>query len=224
MSEFKLESNFPEQPDFSKSASGLVPAIVQHDRTGEVLMQAWMSKESWAASLESGYATFFSRSRQEIWRKGETSGNLLKLVDARLDCDRDSLLLKVLPTGAVCHLGTSTCWGEASGSTLTRLQATVQQRAAKADEADQSSSYTVRLLEKGTARIAQKVGEEGVETALAAVKGDREELKAEIADLMFHLTVLLQDQQMDWKDVWGVLESRARERAVNLRPRPEPAT
>ena len=223
MSEFKFESAFPEQPDFSKSASGLIPAIVQHDRTGEVLMQAWMSKESWAASLESGYATFFSRSRQELWRKGETSGNLLELVDARLDCDRDSLLLKVLPTGAVCHLGTSTCWGEASGSTLTRLQTTVQERATRM-ETDTTASYTARLLEKGTARIAQKVGEEGVETALAAVKGDREELKAEIADLMFHLTVLLQDQQMDWTDVWGVLESRARDRAVNLRPRPEPAT
>ena len=223
MSEFKFESAFLEQPDFSKSASGLIPAIVQHDRTGEVLMQAWMSKESWAASLESGYATFFSRSRQELWRKGETSGNLLELVDARLDCDRDSLLLKVLPTGAVCHLGTSTCWGEASGSTLTRLQTTVQERATRM-ETDTTASYTARLLEKGTARIAQKVGEEGVETALAAVKGDREELKAEIADLMFHLTVLLQDQQMDWTDVWGVLESRARDRAVNLRPRPEPAT
>lgn len=108
-------------------------------------------------------------------RRAVKSGNLLDLVDARLDCDRDSLLLKVLPAGAaVCHLGTSTYWGEASGSTLTRLEATVQKRVTKAHEVDQSSSYIARLLEKGTARIAQKVGEEGVETALEALKGDRE--------------------------------------------------
>ena len=165
--------------------SQLLPAIVQHAISGKVLMQGYMNPAALARTLDSGNVTFFSRSKQRLWTKGESSGHTLKLVSIDSDCDADSLLVLALPQGPTCHVGTETCWHNNSANSpqlafLYELEQVIQSR----EGADPASSYTASLFAKGVKRIAQKVGEEGVESALAAMAGDREELANEAADLL----------------------------------------
>jgi phosphoribosyl-AMP cyclohydrolase / phosphoribosyl-ATP pyrophosphohydrolase len=194
--------------DFDKGG-GLVPAVVQDAATLQVLMVAYMDPAALAETVESGEATFYSRSRGGRWRKGETSGNRLKVVSITADCDRDALLVQVEPMGPACHLDTTSCFGaeDAPGlGRLARLEAVIAARAG----ADPETSWTARLLASGPKRVAQKVGEEGVETALAGVAGTDEELSGEAADLVYHLLVLLRARGLSLADVLGVLAARAR--------------
>jgi phosphoribosyl-ATP pyrophosphohydrolase/phosphoribosyl-AMP cyclohydrolase len=190
--------------DWNKQG-GLLPAIVQDAGTLRVLMLGYMSRESLAATLASGQVTFFSRSRNTLWTKGETSGNTLRLVSVDTDCDRDSLLVLARPNGPTCHLGTPSCFPQAPADAVAALDVVVAQRQANATDA----SYTRRLFDAGIARIAQKVGEEGVETALAAVTADDAALRGEAADLIYHLLVLLRARGMGWDDVRAELARRA---------------
>lgn len=184
---------------------GLIPAIVQNRADGEVRMVGYVSREALAATLETGLVTFFSRSKKRLWMKGESSGNRLRLVDARSDCDGDAVLFIVDAAGPTCHLGTSSCFGDGHSSHfLDELERRIGDRA----QADPKDSYTARLLAGGIKRIAQKVGEEGVETALAATAGDEQELAEEAADLLYHLTVLLKARDMGWKEVADALQRR----------------
>jgi phosphoribosyl-ATP pyrophosphohydrolase/phosphoribosyl-AMP cyclohydrolase len=188
---------------------GLLPAIVQDAATAQVLMLGYMNRDALAASLDSGFVTFFSRSKQRLWRKGETSGNSLALRSVHADCDDDALLVRARPQGPTCHLGTASCFGEDAlpgAAWLGRLQEVVSERA----DAPPEQSYTARLLASGLPRIAQKVGEEGVETALAAVTTDGEALAGEAADLLYHLIVLLHARGLGLEDVVKVLEQRHR--------------
>jgi len=192
--------------DFAKGG-GLVPAIVQHADTGEVLMLAYMNAEALKVTRESGKVTFFSRSKDRLWTKGETSGNVLALVSVTPDCDADTLLVRASPAGPACHLGTKTCFGDQPGpgvGFLGALQRIVEERG----EADPSESYTAKLLAKGVLKCAQKVGEEGVETALAAAAEDDTAVLNESADLLFHLTVMLKARGLKLEDVVSVLERR----------------
>lgn len=193
--------------DFDKGG-GLVCAVVQDRLTLQVLMVAWMDRAALEETLQSGEATFFSRSRGARWRKGETSGNTLKVETITLDCDGDTLLLAVEPAGPACHLGTTSCFGEAEAPGIGRLGALERTIAARA-KAPVDESWTAKLLERGVKRIAQKVGEEGVETALAGAAGDDAELCAESADLLYHLGVLLHARRLGFDDVMSVLAARA---------------
>ena len=196
--------------DWSKG-DGLLPAVVQHWRTGEVLMLGYMNAEALAQTLDSGHVTFFSRSKQRLWTKGESSGHVLALKSVRIDCDADTLLVQAEPHGPTCHLGSSSCFGERAEVApplgfLASLDRLVEQREAERPE----GSYTTRLFEGGLRRIAQKVGEEGVETALAAVVQDDEALLGEAADLVFHLMVALRARGLGMEAVCRVLEARHR--------------
>ncbi|MGF6492842.1 phosphoribosyl-ATP pyrophosphohydrolase/phosphoribosyl-AMP cyclohydrolase [Luteibacter sp. 621] len=195
-------------PDFAKG-DGLVPAIVQHARTGEVLMLGYMDEAALAKTRETGLVTFFSRSKQRLWTKGETSGDTLALVDLKIDCDADTLLVRALPAGPTCHTGTTSCFGDdvvpALGF-LAELNALVASRHAERPE----GSYTTKLFEGGIRRMAQKVGEEGVETALAAVAEDDDALLGEAADLVFHLMVVLRARGIGFEQVVEKLVSRHR--------------
>lgn len=202
MSDTTIETHL----DWDKS-NGLLPAVVQHWRSGEMLMLGYMNRESLAATRSSGKVTFFSRSKQRLWTKGESSGNTLLLKSLHIDCDADTILVRAEPVGPTCHLGTSTCFADAPGLPLAflgELDALVEQRHADRPEA----SYTTGLFNAGVRKIAQKVGEEGVETALAGVVQDDAELLGESADLLFHLLVLLRARGLGLADVVGVLESR----------------
>ncbi len=193
--------------DFDKSG-GLVPAIVQDVATLQVLMLAYMDRAALNETLESGEATFFSRSRGGRWRKGETSGNRLRVTNVCLDCDGDTLLVSVVPQGPACHLGTTTCFGGAAPQgvgPLATLERTIKVRAT----ASPTESWTAKLLAAGPKRIAQKVGEEGVECALAGAAGDANELSQEAADLLYHLAVLLHVRGLSYSDVLAVLAQRA---------------
>ena len=187
----------------------LIPAIVQDAFDGRVLMQAFMNPEALNATLETGKVTFWSRSRQRLWTKGETSGNTLVLVDIRPDCDHDCLLVLARPAGPVCHLGTDSCFdGEDASHTglafLSELEKVIVQRHAERP----AGSYTTSLFEAGVKRIAQKVGEEAVETALAAASGDDTELLNEASDLVYHLLVLLRSRAIELENLVNVLRSR----------------
>lgn len=186
---------------------GLLPAIVQDALTGKALMQGYMDRAALEATLESGKVTFFSRSKQRLWMKGETSAHTLDLIEVSSDCDNDSLLVMANPNGPTCHLGTESCWDEAAPAGYTFL-ADLERVLASRKTAEPESSYTASLYQKGIKRIAQKVGEEGVETALAATVADKEELKNEAADLIYHLLVLLQASDMSMGDVIQVLQAR----------------
>ena len=185
----------------------LLPAIVQDALSGKVLMQGYMDQDALAKTLETGKVTFFSRSKQRLWTKGETSGNTLDLVSVACDCDQDSLLVLANPNGPTCHTGVESCWFDGNTPAFTFLADLERVLAARKD-ADPKSSYTASLYNKGIKRIAQKVGEEGVETALAATVRDKEELKNEAADLLCHLTVLLQASDMSLNDALDVLRER----------------
>tara|TARA_B100000482_G_scaffold56009_1_gene38280 strand:+ start:879 stop:1496 length:618 start_codon:yes stop_codon:yes gene_type:complete len=185
----------------------LLPAIVQDALSGKVLMQGYMDQDALAKTLETGKVTFFSRSKQRLWTKGETSGNTLDLVSVACDCDQDSLLVLANPNGPTCHTGVESCWFDGNTPAFTFLADLERVLAARKD-ADPKSSYTASLYNKGIKRIAQKVGEEGVETALAATVRDKEELKNEAADLLYHLTVLLQASDMSLNDALDVLRER----------------
>jgi phosphoribosyl-ATP pyrophosphohydrolase/phosphoribosyl-AMP cyclohydrolase len=196
----------PEQLDWAKM-DGLIPAIVQHAASGGVRMLGYMDRAALDATIADRLVTFHSRSRKGPWRKGETSGNLLDVVDIRCDCDRDSLLILAIPRGPTCHTGSESCFGDdgAPGTGfLASLAATVTARAS----ADPQSSYTAALLSEGPKRLAQRVGEEGVEVALAAVAGDAAELTSEAADLVYHLTVLLEASDSSWPAVIDELRRR----------------
>ena len=189
---------------------GLIPAIVQDAFDGRVLMQAYMNPEALACSLDSGKVTFWSRSRKELWTKGETSGNTLKLVAIHADCDKDCLLVLAIPSGPACHRNTDSCFDSDEHAIMPELAflASLERLVALREEERPEGSYTTTLFEAGIKRIAQKVGEEGVETALAAVVGDREELVNESADLLYHLLVLLRASDLGLSDVTAVLRSR----------------
>jgi phosphoribosyl-ATP pyrophosphohydrolase/phosphoribosyl-AMP cyclohydrolase len=189
--------------------NGLLPAIVQDAFDGRVLMQAYMSPESLARSLESGKVTFWSRSRQSLWTKGETSGNTLELVSIHGDCDGDCLLVLARPAGPACHRGSETCFDDTAevAPTLAFIAA-LERVVAQRDRDRPEGSYTTRLFEAGVKRIAQKVGEEGVETALAGATADPDELRNESADLLYHLLVLLRASGLSLREVVETLESR----------------
>lgn len=190
-------------------SKGLIPCVVQDAATSQVLMLAYMDEAALAETLASDEATFFSRSRGGRWRKGETSGNRLHVVALEADCDGDTILMAVEPVGPACHLGTTSCFGDADAPGPGRLARLEQTIAARAADADPASSYTARLLAAGPKRIAQKVGEEGVETALAGAAGDERELASEAADLVYHLLVLLRARGLAFADVLDVLANRA---------------
>lgn len=194
--------------DWEKTGD-LMPAIVQDAFDGRVLMQGFMNKEALAITLESGKVTFWSRSRQQLWTKGETSDNYLDLVEVHPDCDRDCLLVQARPEGPTCHLGTDTCF-DGFGKIVPELAflADLEHVIATRDEIRPEGSYTTALLESGVKRIAQKVGEEGVETALAAVAGGDEELLNESADLIYHLLVLLRSRKLELGSLVEVLKIR----------------
>lgn len=189
---------------------GLLPAVVQDAATGAVLMLAFMNTEALFETLRRGRVVFYSRSRQQLWEKGETSGNTLQLVDVQADCDNDSLLVRANPAGPTCHRNTVSCFGdgtppEAGGiGFLARLQEVIAQRIAESPE----GSYTAKLYARGTKRMAQKVGEEGVEVALAAQAGDNAELINESADLLFHLALLLEARGLSLDAVAAELAAR----------------
>ena len=183
---------------------GLLPAIVQDADTLRVLMLGYMSREALQATLASGRVTFFSRSKQRLWTKGESSGDVLDLVRLEVDCDADTLLVQARPAGPTCHLGRASCFPQAPADGLAELDAVIAQRAQELPE----GSYTTRLFEGGIRRIAQKVGEEGVETALAAVAQDDDALLGEASDLLFHLLVLLRARGLSLADALQVLETR----------------
>lgn len=185
----------------------LLPAIIQHAATGAILMQGYMSQESLAATLDTGKATFFSRSKQGLWVKGETSGNFLNVKQVLTDCDQDSLLIACTPIGPSCHLGTESCFPEQKLTQQNFLSQLEQVIAGKKDE-DPKESYTAHLFSRGTTKMAQKVGEEGVEVALAAVAETKEDLLGECADLFYHTLVLLADQKIDLAEVMAVLQER----------------
>jgi phosphoribosyl-AMP cyclohydrolase / phosphoribosyl-ATP pyrophosphohydrolase len=195
--------------DFAKGG-GLVPAVVQHSGTGAVLMLGYMNSEALRETFARGHVVFFSRSKQRIWEKGETSGHFLELDSVRTDCDRDTLLITARPRGPVCHVGTSTCFGSDPASAaeklafLSTLETVITKRAAEQPE----GSYTARLFAQGPRRIAQKIGEEGVEVALAAVTESDDKLISESADLVFHLLVMLKKRGLSFEDVVAELQTR----------------
>ncbi|MFG0456397.1 bifunctional phosphoribosyl-AMP cyclohydrolase/phosphoribosyl-ATP diphosphatase HisIE [Shewanella mangrovisoli] len=184
---------------------GLIPAIIQNHLSGKVLMLGFMDKAALQHTLATGDVTFFSRSKQRLWTKGETSGHTLKLVAIDKDCDNDSLLVQVLPNGPTCHKGTESCWLDGNAHPfLNNLAELIASRKGQNPE----SSYTASLFARGTKRIAQKVGEEGLETALAAATHDKEELINEASDLVYHLLVLLEDQSLSLSDINANLLAR----------------
>ena len=192
--------------DWTKSG-GLVPAVIQDADTQQVLMLGYMNAEALSQTVATKRVTFFSRSKNRLWVKGETSGHFLDLIDLAADCDSDALLVQARPNGPTCHRGTCSCFSE-GGATgagfLAELDQVVQGRLAGGDE----KSYTVRLVREGVTRVAQKVGEEGVETALAAVTASNADFAGEAADLLFHLIVLLRAKGMTLTDATSVLEKR----------------
>jgi phosphoribosyl-ATP pyrophosphohydrolase/phosphoribosyl-AMP cyclohydrolase len=202
--------NFKElakQIDFEKGA-GLVPAIIQDVQTHKVLMMGYMNEESYQKTIETGKVTFFSRSKNRLWTKGEESGNFLNLKDLSLDCDKDTLLIQVQPEGPVCHLGTDTCWADenkpSSIDFLLQLQQVIIERKKNLSE----KSYTASLFQKGINKIAQKVGEEAVELVIEAKDDDKDLFMGEAADLMFHYLVLLAAKDYKLEEVVKVLVNR----------------
>lgn len=194
--------------DFSKSAHGLIPAIIQDSETKAVLMLGYMNAESYQKTLDTKKVTFFSRSKQRLWTKGEESGNFLNLVDIKNDCDDDTLLIQVKPEGPTCHTGSDTCWQESNNQKygfISDLENTIKTRR---ENADSEKSYVASLFKLGINKIAQKVGEEAIEVVIEA-KDDNDDLfLSESADLLFHYLILLQAKGFQLNDVVDVLKSR----------------
>ncbi len=206
----------PDIIDFAKSG-GLVPVVVQDAATLQVLTLAYMDRAALDETIESGEATFFSRSRGGRWRKGETSGDRQKVVAISADCDADAILLSVQPLGPACHLKTTSCFGDKDApglGRLARLESTITERAS----ADPATSWTARLLTEGPKRVAQKVGEEGVEVALAGVAGSELELASEAADLLYHLLVLMHSRGLKLSSALAVLEQRSNSVLAGIKP------
>ena len=193
--------------DFEKMG-GLVPAIIQDADTRQVLMLGFMNEEAYQKTLDTRHVTFWSRTRQTLWTKGETSGHFLNLVDMKIDCDNDTLLVRVHPIGPTCHTGTDTCWGEDNEANpllfLTELQSFIDRRKQEMPE----GSYTTSLFTKGINKIAQKVGEEALETVIEATNGTREHLVYEASDLLYHLLVMLTEKGLRIEDVAAELQKR----------------
>ena len=193
--------------DFEKYSDGLVPAIVQDSETGTVLMLGFMNQEAVEKTNQTGRVMFYSRSRQTLWTKGETSGNFLDLISITADCDNDTLLIKVKPAGPVCHTGASTCFGDTNQNSvdlLAELEAVIDERRRERPE----DSYVAKLFEKGINKIAQKVGEEAVELVIEAKDDDPDKFRSEAADLLFHYLILLRAKGVSIRDVITVLETR----------------
>ncbi|MBX7225016.1 MAG: bifunctional phosphoribosyl-AMP cyclohydrolase/phosphoribosyl-ATP diphosphatase HisIE [Chitinophagales bacterium] len=194
-------------PDFSKNSDGLLPAIIQDAHTGNVLMLGYFSETSLRITLETKKVTFFSRSKQRLWTKGEESGNFLFLEEIKLDCDKDTFLVKVSPNGPTCHNGTDTCWAEQNTEKfgfLHFLSNIIQARKAQPSE----KSYTSQLFAKGINKVAQKVGEEAVELVIEAKDNNNDLFKNEAADLLFHFLILLEQKNIPLNDVLDMLKSR----------------
>lgn len=193
--------------DFEK-CGGLVPAIVQDAETKNVLMLGYMNQEAFDKTMVTRKVTFWSRSRNCLWTKGETSGNFLNLVSVDIDCDNDTLLVKAIPDGPTCHTGTDTCWGESNDRNpllfLTELQDFIDKRKVEMPE----GSYTTSLFKDGINRIAQKVGEEALEAVIEATNGSNEKLVYEVSDLLYHLTVLLTSKGLRIEDIAEELQKR----------------
>ncbi len=193
--------------NFDKSSDGLIPAVIQDAQTGKVLMLGYMNREAYDKTVAENIVTFFSRSKQRLWTKGETSGNFLHVREMLLDCDGDTLLIKATPEGPTCHTGADTCFDEVNrgkGQFLNHLQNIIHDRKVNPSDA----SYTTSLFKKGVNKIAQKVGEEAVELVIEA-KDDNDDLfRGEAADLLFHFLVLLEQKNMNLDDIITVLRSR----------------
>ncbi len=191
--------------DFNKS-QGLVPAIIQDAKTAVVLMLGYMNEEAFAKTKESGKVTFFSRTKNRIWTKGEESGNFLNVIDIKIDCDNDTLLIKANPVGPTCHTGADTCWSEKNipSDFLSHLESTIQNRR----DNPSSVSYTSKLLKRGINKVAQKVGEEAVELVIEAKDNDKELFMNEAADLMYHYLVLLAAKNYTLNEVIDILKER----------------
>jgi len=196
------------KPNFNKNSNGLLPAIIQDKHTNNVLMLGYMNEDALAKTLQSSKVTFYSRTKNRLWTKGEESGNFLNLVDIKLDCDNDTFLIKVNPVGPTCHKGTDTCWNDSNKTNfgfLSNLEDVILQRK---ENADGEKSYVASLFEKGINKIAQKVGEEAVEVVIEA-KDDNDHLFLdESADLLFHYLILLQAKGFKLADVENVLIKR----------------
>ena len=192
--------------DFSKM-DGLVPAIIQDDKTQKVLMLGFMNEEAYNKTKETGKVTFWSRTKNRLWTKGETSGNFLNVVSMEADCDNDTLLIKVNPTGPVCHTGADTCWGEKNENPLAflgELQRFIEKRYEEMPE----GSYTTSLFQSGVGRMAQKVGEEAVESVIEAMACNNERLIYEASDMIYHLMVLLTSKGLKFEDLATELQKR----------------
>lgn len=197
----------PLNPDFNKSADGLLPAIIQDATSNKVLMLGFMNRDAFFATQAAGKVTFYSRTKQRLWTKGEESGNFLEVVSIKLDCDNDTFLIRANAKGPVCHTGADTCWGETNaGSFLQQMEKVIQSRKG----ADPSASYTAKLYSEGINKVAQKVGEEAVELVIEAKDNDEKKFLGEAADLLFHYTVLLSAKGYSISDVERVLEERHR--------------
>ena len=198
-----------DQLDFTKNGDGLLPVIIQDDRTLQVLMLGYMNREAYEKSISGGRVTFYSRTKQRLWTKGETSGNYLTLVSTAMDCDADTLLIRVVPAGPVCHTGSMSCFTESPTETegfIRYLQSVIQQRHRDMPAA----SYTTKLFQRGVNKIAQKVGEEAVETVIEAVAQNKADLVYEASDLVYHLLVLLEANGLSLADLERELARRHR--------------
>ncbi len=192
--------------DFDKM-DGLVPAIIQDSRTLKVLMLGFMNKEAYDKTVETGKVTFWSRTKQRLWTKGETSGNTLTVVDIKADCDNDTLLIKAIPAGPVCHTGSDTCWDEKNQNPimfLSELQRFIEKRHEEMPE----GSYTTSLFKSGCGRMAQKVGEEAIESVIEAMANNNERLIYEASDMIYHLIVLLTSKGLKIEDLAQELQKR----------------
>ena len=194
--------------DFNKDKNGLVPAIIHDQHYNKVLMLGFMNSEAYEKTVQSGQVTFYSRTRKRLWTKGEESGNFLHVVSINADCDQDTLLIKVIPVGPVCHTGADTCWEEANTTDDFYFLKTLQNFIAKRKAEMPVGSYTTSLFESGTAKIAQKVGEEAVETVIEAMANNDERLLYEASDLVYHLMVLLSHKGYSISDISTELKKR----------------
>lgn len=194
--------------DFTKSPDGLIPAIIQDANTKNVLMLGYMDQEAFETTQKTQKVTFFSRSKQRLWTKGEESGNFLELVDIKSDCDNDTLLVSVNPVGPTCHKGTDTCWAEENTQTYGFLSTLEQIITSRKNDQENPDSYVASLFRKGINKIAQKVGEEAVETVIEAKDNDEELFLNESADLLFHYLILLQAKGHTLEDIVQTLQKR----------------